>query len=117
MIKRNLLALVVPPLAVCRYGCAGCCAAPILVFWITGIVGMIYGLFGGPADLPGVSWTTVGLGAVLWAISVAWALTTLRNVASDESDPKCESKVSTFCRVVHTSSDDADPFDEVRKFQ
>lgn len=114
MTKRNLLALIVPPLAVCRYGCAGCCAAPITVFWLTGIVGVIYGFMGGPAELPGISWTTVGLGFVLWGIAVAWALTTLQSV---ESDPHCDKNGSTFCRVVRTPPEDPDPFDEVRKFQ
>ena len=116
MTKRNVLALIVPPLAVCRYGCAGCCAAPITVFWLTGIVGVIYGFMGGPAELPGISWTTVGLGFVLWGIAVAWALTTLQSVESDESDPQCDTNASTFCRVVRTPPDEPDPFDEVQKF-
>ena len=30
--KRKLLAILAPPVAVCRYGCAACCEAPIGVF-------------------------------------------------------------------------------------
>ena len=45
--KRTLLALLAPPAAVARYGCAACTAAPIGVFWLSSLAGIGYGLAGG----------------------------------------------------------------------
>jgi hypothetical protein len=109
--KRRALAIICPPLAVCRYGCAGCCAAPIGVFWLTGIVGMVYGYFGGPLGLETVSWGTLGLGVLLWAIAAVWALLTLK--AADED--RCKEKESPLCSRVTPTTDEPDPLDEVRK--
>ncbi len=115
--QRKLLALLTPPLAVCKYGCASCCAAPIGVFWVTGLVSVVYGFMGGPAALNGVSWVTVGLGLVLWVIAIVWAENTIRGVEADKDDPKCQNKLSTVCRIVRPRLDESDPLDEVKKFQ
>ena len=109
--KRAVLTLLIPPVAACRYGCAGCCAAPIAVFWLAGISGIVYGLVGGPANLMGPSWTTVGLGFALWGIAAVWAILTIRGT----DDDKCERKTSTVCNKILPSTDESDPFDEVRK--
>lgn len=114
--KRPVFAMTAPPVAVCRYGCAGFCAAPIAVFWITGIVGIVYGMLGGPLNLEGVSWGTLGLGAALWAIAAVWAYMTVRGVEADESDRGCERNVSTMCRLVRPQAVDGDPFDQVSKY-
>jgi len=111
--KRTTLSLFIPPLAVCRYGCAGCCAAPIGVMWFTGIVSIIYGLFGGPADNSSISWATVGLGAVLWIIAAIWAWTVIRGVNDDKADPKCSSNRSSICRIVK-DDDDSDPMSDIK---
>lgn len=110
--QRTTLSILIPPLAVCRYGCAGCCAAPIGVFWLAGIVSLIYGYLGGPADLETISWTTVLLGVALWAIASVWARMAIRGVQDDE----CKRKRSTLCRVVTPGTDDHDPLDDVKKF-
>jgi len=115
--KRNLFALAAPPLAVCRYGCASCCAAPIGVFWITGIVSLIYGYFGGPLGGDHVSWATMGLGVVLWAIASVWAVDTIKSVDEDQRDPNCDKQVSNLCRIVRPRLDESDPFDEIKKFR
>lgn len=116
--RRKLTAALAPPLAVCQYGCAGCCAAPIGVFWITGIVSIIYGFLGGPAQLAEISWTTVLLGLGLWVIAAVWAENTIRGVEADESDPSCKSKTdSSLCRIVRPRLDESDPLDEIKKFQ
>lgn len=114
--KRKTLAILTPPLAVCRYGCASCCAAPIGVFWITAIVGIIYGYLGGPAGSDTISWITVGLGVGLWALAAIWAENTIRGVEADRQDPKCQSNSSTICRIVRPRLDESDPLDEVKKF-
>ena len=106
-----------PPLAVCQYGCASCCAAPIGVFWITGIIGIIYGFMGGPAELAQISWSTLLLGVGLWLIASVWAENTIRGVEIDQTDPSCNTHKSTFCRVVKPKLDEADPMDEIKKFQ
>ena len=110
--NRYILSVICPPLAVCRYGCAGCCAAPIAVFWLTGIVGMIYGYQGGPLGLEGISWYTFGLGLILWGIASVWAMVTLYGV----DEEKCASKrKSTLCDPLRQHLDDSDPLDEIRK--
>ncbi len=114
--KRSILALAVPPLAVCRYGCAGCCAAPIGVFWLAGIISIIYAFFGGPTGVEGISLGTLALGLVLWAIATIWAENVIKGVSADEKDKKCEAKESTVCRLVQPKLDDSDPMEEVKKF-
>jgi len=115
-VSRHLLAVLIPPLAICRYGCAGCCAAPIAVFWIAGIIGVIYGFLGGPADLDHISWPTVLLGTGLWSIAVLWTLTVLRSVADDQADPRCQQKRSSLCTIVTPSDQSGNPLDEIKKF-
>ena len=105
---RYLLAVIIPPVAVCRFGCAGCCAAPIGVFWIASIISIIYGYQGGPLGLEGVSWGTVGLGGLLWLISIAWAFLTLR--AAD--DDRCKRPSSSLCRRIMPRTDEPDPLKE-----
>ena len=110
--NRYLLALLAPPLAVCRYGCAGCCAAPIGVFWITGLVAILYGVvWGGPLRLEGVSWGTLGLGLLMWVIAVSWSMLTLRAADAD----RCKEKTSPVCSKIVPSADEGNPLDEVRK--
>lgn len=112
MQHRTALSILIPPLAVCRYGCAGCCAAPIGVFWLAGIVSIIYGYLGGPTGLDTVSWVTILLGVVLWAIATVWAIMAIRGVKDDE----CQRKRSTVCRMVTPREDEADPLDDIKKF-
>lgn len=109
--KRALLTLLTPPVAVCRFGCAGCCAAPIAVFWITGIVGITYGMIGGPTNLMGPSWNTVLLGIGLWGIASVWAAVAIRGA----DDDRCVDSKSSLCRRMLSPDDESDPFDEVRK--
>ena len=114
--KRSILALAVPPLAVCRYGCAGCCAAPIGVFWLAGIISIIYAFFGGPLGTEGISLGTLALGVVLWAIATIWAENVIKGVTADETDKKCETGAGSVCRLVQPQLDDSDPMEEVKKF-
>jgi len=108
--KRIWLSILVPPFAVCRYGCAGCCAAPIGVMWIAAIISIFYGLAGGPAATSATSWITVLLGSALWLIASIWAMTVIRGV-NDKSDPKCANKRSPICRP---SGGDDDPMAELK---
>ena len=112
--KRNLLALITPPVAVCRYGCAGCCAAPIGVFWIAGMVSIVYAFFGGPAGTEGFSNGTFLLGVILWAIASTWAGLTINGIAADK---QCDKEASSLCRAVKPTVDDSNPLDEIKKFQ
>ncbi len=111
--KRAALILFTPPVAVCKFGCAGCCAAPIAVFWLTGIVSMVYGFIGGPGNLLGPSWNTVALGLVLWGIASGWATITVRSADQDT----CERSGNPICNTIidPPPADESDPFDEVRK--
>lgn len=109
---RLLTTLLIPPLGVCRYGCARCCAAPIGVFWISGIGAIIYGVLGGPAGLATVSWATVLLGIALWAVSAVWAMTVIKNT----DDPKCAQKRPSICQVISPQDNDDNPLNNVKKF-
>lgn len=109
--QRMLLSLFTPPVAACKYGCAGCCAAPIAVFWITGIVAMVYGLLGGPTNLLGPSLNTIALGGVLWGIATVWAMIAIRGADAD----RCSDRNSTLCHQILPTGEEPDPFDEVRK--
>ena len=109
--KRAVLTLLTPPFAVCKFGCAGCCAAPIAVFWITGIVAIIYGSVGGPTNLMAPSWNTILLGVALWGIAAVWAAVAIRGA----DDARCGERDSALCRPMLSRDDEADPFDEVRK--
>lgn len=108
---RQILTVLAPPLAVCRYGCARCCAAPISVFWLSGISAIVYGFLGGPANLATVSWTTVLLGIALWVIASVWAGTVIRTV----DDPSCGKNQSPLCQIIGPQNDD-NPLDNVKKF-
>ncbi len=109
--KRAGLTLVTPPFAACKFGCAGCCAAPIGVFWITGIVSIVYGIVGGPTNLMGPSWNTIALGLALWGIAAVWAAITIRSA----DDEKCNGRNNRLCNKILPATDESDPFDEVRK--
>jgi len=109
--KRAGLTLVTPPLAACKFGCAGCCAAPIGVFWITGIVSIVYGIVGGPANLMGPSWNTIALGLALWGIAAVWSAITIRSA----DDEKCNRRKNRLCDKILPAADESDPLDEVRK--
>jgi len=115
-VKRSALALLVPPFAVYRYGCAGFCAAPIGVFWITGIVSIIYAFFGGPTQTSGLSMGTLALGAILWGIAAVWAKNTILGMEKDSG--RCDgTQPSRVCKLVHSKTDQSDPMEEVKKFQ
>jgi hypothetical protein len=109
--KRTILAILVPPFAVCRYGCAGYCAAPIGLFWLAGIVSIVYSFYGGPLGVEGISWTTLLLGIVMWVIATVWARDVIKGVDED----KLQTKTSSLCRMVKPSVDDHDPFEDIRK--
>jgi hypothetical protein len=101
---------------VCRYGCAGCCAAPIGVFWLAGIISIIYAFFGGPTGVEGISLGTLALGVILWVIATIWAENVIKGVTADETDKKCEANASSVCRMVQPKLDDTDPMEEIKKF-
>jgi len=110
--NRTLISLLIPPLAVCWYGCARCCAAPIGVFWLAGIGGIVYGLLGGPAGLSSISWTTLMLGIGLWFLAFVWAVTVIQNI----DDPKCAKKRNALCKIVGGSQEEANPLEDVKKY-
>lgn len=75
--KRYILAILVPAIAVRQNACGGGLAVPGTVLWLFGAVCVIYGFFGGPTATPGISWTTIGFGLLLWAIAAILAVLTL----------------------------------------
>jgi hypothetical protein len=63
----------------------------VTVFWLFGLVSVVFALFGGPTGVDGISWATMGLGFGMWAISVIWTLLTTRGTTvqlSSRSSPR-----------------------------
>ena len=87
------------------------CAAPVTVFWLFGVVSVVFGFLGGPTNEPGISWYTVILGLVMWGIAAVWTLLTLHGVEAD----RCHGVWSPKDRRVAPSEDENDPFEEVKK--
>jgi hypothetical protein len=109
--KRYLTSALVPPVGACRYGCGTNCAAPVTVFWLFGVVSVVYGFLGGPTAQPGISWYTVGLGLAMWALAAVWTMLTLTGVDED----RCQGRQSTQAGRVDPLDAETNPFDEVRK--
>lgn len=108
--KRTLLALVAPPAAVARYGCAACTAAPIGVFWLSSLAGIGYGVAGGTLGGLLGSGGLVLASILLWLIATAWARLVMRAVESDQ----LHRKDSTRDHQVAPQTDDPDPFSQLR---
>ncbi len=107
--KRALLALVAPPAAVARYGCAACTAAPIGVFWLASLAGIGYGIAGGTfGNLLG-SGGLLAASVLLWLIATAWARLVIRAVENDQ----LHRKDSTRDHLVTPQADEADPFSQL----
>ncbi|MEN8175131.1 MAG: hypothetical protein ABFS23_05180 [Pseudomonadota bacterium] len=83
MKRKVLTALLAPPVGACRYACGNQCAAPITVFWLFGIVAVVYGLLGGPTGDPGIHLYTLALGAAMWLIASVWTLLTVSGTEED----------------------------------
>lgn len=111
MLSKVCTALVFPPLGACRFGCGTNCSAPISVFWLAGVTGVIYGLLGGPTGASSVDWYTVALGFGMWGIASVWTVLTISGVDADQ----CNGIFSPIKNKVTADADEADPFEEVRK--
>ena len=101
--KRTVLALIVPPAAVARYGCVSCTAAPIGVFWLSSLSSIAYGLanaLSGP----------VATGILLWLISAVWARLVIQGVESD----LLRREDSTQAQLAIPRLDESDPFTQLR---
>lgn len=108
--NRTIISLLVPPAAVVRYGHARYTAAPIAVFWLTGLVGIFYGSSGGMlADWEATRWFIVGLGFTLWAISAVWARLVIFGVDEDMDNHR----TGTLDRRITPQADEVDPFKEI----
>ena len=64
--ERLAFILLAPPVAVPHYSDATATAAPIAVFWLAGLIGLIHGLTAG-------SGYSALAGLALYAVAVAWA--------------------------------------------
>lgn len=109
--KKTLTSIVIPPLGACRYGCGTACAAPISVFWLAGVVAIIYSLFGGPTGVAGIDIYTLALGIFMWLIASIWTLMTMSGVEED----RCSGIFSPLNSKVAPKLDESDPLEEVRK--
>jgi hypothetical protein len=110
-LKSYLTSAVMPPVGACRYGCGTNCAAPVTVFWLFGVVSVVYGFFGGPTGAAGISWSTIGLGFAMWAIAAVWTMLTIQGVEED----RCHGNWSTRDHHVEPDEAEKDPFDEIKK--
>ena len=113
---RHILGAAIPPIAICRYGCAGCCALPITIFWVGGVAALIYFFF---YAQPEHSWLYNGsllLGLGMIALSIVWTEMTITRVIRDGCD-KSESTKKRLCGGVAGTIEDEeiDPLEEVRR--
>ena len=109
--KSYLTSALMPPVGACRYGCGTNCAAPVTVFWLFGIVSVVYGFLGGPTSEPGISWYTIGLGLVMWGIAAVWTLLTLQGVEAN----RCHGMWNPRDRGLEPEESDSESFDEIKK--
>lgn len=109
--KKLLAALLIPPVGACQYGSGTHCTAPVSVFWIFGIISIVYGILGGPAAEAGISWYTVSLGFLMWGIAALWAYLTQRGVEADSQHRSW----SPLDHKIAADDHEVDPFDEIKK--
>lgn len=109
--KKYMVAALMPPVGACRFGCSTSCTPPISVFWLFGVISVIYGLLGGPVESDGIHWVTVGLGLLMWAIAAIWTVLTLQGIRHDQ----CHDMLSPRDHRVAPDLDEPDPLDEVHK--
>ena len=108
--RRTALILLAPTVAVSRFGCVSCCAAPITVFWLAGIASIIVGFLGGPVDNEsGISWSTIALGLALWAMASLWAAFSIWGAGQAQ----CEKPESPASRTSQSPEDGPDPFNDI----
>lgn len=101
--KRTVLALMVPPAAVIHYGRISRTAAPIGVFWLTGLACIGYGLANALGHL-------VAGGVLLWLIATIWARLAIQGAESD----LLHREDSTQAHQVIPQLDELDPFSQFR---
>ena len=107
--RRTALVLLAPTVAVCRFGCASCCAAPITVFWVAGIISIVFGFLGGPvSNQSGISWSTVALGLALWAMASLWTAVSIWGAGKAQ----CDKPDSSVRPTIHSAEDEPDPFND-----
>lgn len=106
--KKIILTMLVPPVAIVRYGVsAPRTAAPVAVFWIAGLAVIAIGLQGGL----GPAWFLVGLGVFMWVLAALWAELVIKGVEHDlHHDPD-----STLDHKIEPTPDEPDPFKELSK--
>jgi len=109
--KNYITTALIPPVGACKFGCGTNCAAPITVFWLFGIISIIFGFLGGPTNEANISWYTVGLGLGMWGIAATWSLLTMKGVEAD----RCQDLWSTKSNKISALDDDVDPFEEINK--
>jgi hypothetical protein len=109
--KGFLTSALFPPVGACRFGCGTNCTAPVTVFWLFGVVSVIYGFLGGPTGEAGISWYTVLLGLAMWGIAAVWTMLTIRGVEED----RCHGMWSPRDHYVEPRESERDPFDEIKK--
>ncbi len=109
--RQYIITAISPPIGACCYACGTSCAAPISVFWLFGVVSIIYGFMGGPLGEPQISWYTVGLGVLMWLISAVWALLSIKGVETDQ----CHTLLGNKDRHISPRLDEPDPMDEVKR--
>ena len=110
-IKPDITSVLMPPVGACRYGCGSSCAAPVTVFWLFGMVSVVFGFLGGPTAEPGISWYTVGLGFAMWGIAAIWTLLTIQ----DDGAARCQGLLNQPDHPIDPGDTQADRFDGVNK--
>jgi len=109
--NRAALTLLAPTVAVCRFGCGSCYAAPITVLWLASIVAIVFAFLGGPAGLAEPGWSALALGLALWGMASLWTAIAIRG--SDQA--QCDRPDSPVCHTIDSGTDEPDPRNEIRR--
>ncbi len=111
---KNITSILCPPLAVCRYGCAGYCAAPIGVAWMGGITLVVYHFFTQAHLNYLTEFGSLILGLAAISLSIIWTKLTIKQVERDES--KNKGKHSPLCKIIPRFYEN-DPLEDVEKLK
>ncbi|MGF1644496.1 MAG: hypothetical protein ACFCUJ_12680 [Thiotrichales bacterium] len=109
--KKVLWATFVPPVAVCRFGCANACAFPVAAFWVGGIALLGFHFTQKPHLNSLIETGSLVAGLTMLAISMVWAQLVIAQVRRDGCGDR---ERNIICSAI-PSADEVNPLDEVKR--
>lgn len=111
---KNLLLILFPPLAVCRYGCANCCVLPITGFWVGGLLLLYYFIsHAQQSHNELLSYGSLAGGIGLLSLAAIWGQNTIARNKKGRCDHR-KPRSKRLCQVIPRANEN-DPLDEIEK--